>query len=42
VDSDGAGGTLVQGSIDTDADVEFEIQLVGVDHTSMVAGDFVL
>jgi hypothetical protein len=42
VTSDGSGGTLVQGSIDTDAAVEFEIQLVGVNPSSMLASDFVL
>ena len=42
VTSDGAGGTLVQGSTDADTDAEFEIQLVGVDPNALIAADFIL
>jgi len=42
VATDGAGGTLVQGSTDADAAAEFEIQVVGVVHTDFVAADFIL
>jgi hypothetical protein len=42
VTSDGDGGTLVQGSTDTDTDAEFEIQVVGVLPGAFDVTDFIL